>query len=343
MLILATLLMSATAYAQGNDFPFSPDVPAWGQPVIPSPVPPFDFNPGADVPNSWVQAQNRKGDTVVLRVVLDEWELGPLSLSIMASAPPAGLWWDGPDTPPGRWWHPGLGYWCLQCTWKAVAGDDNAGFWLTFVGSERFRAHLEVVDVIPAPRSLFSVLSDPDKQTSEGIATGLTAASGVFAGSAIGFSADLPLSGIFWALSYAGGLFSAHFHEVARDPWDGDYCSATYPAIDPQTNANIAWASQVDPSGWLVPSIEQIDAYMSQAIVAANRALSADQAGVADCAWTRRYEARQALRQAGDWMWYFRWALQVTADTYAPIYGDIGLYGQLDGVAYIAEWLEGLQ
>jgi hypothetical protein len=335
--------MSATAYAQGNDFPFTPDVPAWNQPVLPSPVPPFDFNPGADVPNSWVKAQNRKGDTVVLRVVLDEWELGPLSLSIVATATPAGLWWNGPDTPAGRWYHPGLGYWCLDCQWKAVAGDDNAGFWLTFVGSERFRAHLEVVDVIPAPRSLFSVLADPDKQTAEGLSTALTGASGVFAGSAIGFSADLPLSGAFWALSYAGSLFAGHFHEIARDPWDADYCSATTASIDSQTANDIGWASAYDPSGWLVASIENIDAYMKQAITAANRALSADQAGNEDCAWQRRYEALQALNRAGDWMWYFRWAIQVTADTYSGTYGDIGLYGQLDSFAYIAEWLEGLQ
>lgn len=65
------------------------------------------------------------------------------------------------------------------------------------------------------------------------------------------------------------------------------------------------------------------------------------QAGEMDCAWVRRYEAIGAMNQMGDWMWYFRWALAVTADN-NPEMGDY-VYPHLDWLGQAASFLEGLQ
>jgi hypothetical protein len=337
-LILFFALFSVRVEAQ-NDFPFSPGIPSWNQPFLPTPTPGYDYKTGTAY--GPVQLGNRKGDTIVLDYVLDWWGLGPLSTSVMSNAA-QNTRWTGPNTRAGQWGHDPLGFWCLRCEWRFEAGDDNVWIWIDYIGSEQFGAHLEVKQVIPRP--LFSVLTDTDKNTASNIATALWAASGVWAGAAIGFYSDPPLAAIFALMGYASDKFAGKFSEIARDPWDGDYCSGTPWEVSQQTMAELEWTQPYDVHGWFIASTEYIEAFVNQAITAANRALSADAAGATDCAWARRYESIWALNQMGNWMWAFRWSVEATADDYVGKYGDMtAMYEWASSLSYIASWLEGLQ
>jgi hypothetical protein len=338
------LFWASTAHAQGNDFPFSPGVPSWGQPQLPSPVPGFDYSYGYAPGGEPRQLQNRRGDTIVMDYVLDWWGLGPLSTSVMSNAG-NDMRWTGPDDRAGQWSHSPLGFWCLRCEWRFQAGDDNVWIWIDYTGSSQFGAHLEVKEIIPAPepaKPWFSVLTDPDKQTADNISLFFSAFTGVMYGAAAGFGADWRLAGILGVLGYAGDKFANHFYQIARDPWDGDYCSEAqfvYPQL-----TDIEWLRGYDPSGALVDSIEVIDGYGNQAYTAANRALSAASVGAWDCAWVRRYEAIWALNRMGDWMWVFRWGLEVNSNTYANSGYDMRVLDeQLWNLGFTASWLQWIQ
>jgi hypothetical protein len=291
--------------------------------------------------NCDVQITNNPGDTITGRYNIQFGD-GSIGFQVATDAGETGIW-----NPPSQSANPERPYFEIGFN-AAVANEhivsrqtsgSSGGWSCGFSG-------MTVTRVAPPP-PLFSVLSDPDKNTANFYATFLSAVAGVWQGSALGFvlTGDVPLSVLLGAMAYGTDKFANHFHEIARDPWDGDYCSSPSFEIDPQTVSDIGWAQAYETitQGWLVYSIELVNSFAIYAETAANRALSAAQVGAWDCASIRRAEAIWAFHQMENGVLAFEWSVGATANQYLDTYDMSPVYNQLDGLNRAASWLGELQ
>src|SRR4030095_144570 len=357
------LLVPIVAFAQGNDFPPIGNIPPWGPPPQPGFPPPPGNNNWTSGSFGWQTLGVRKGDTIGFDVVVDGWGLGALYLAPMCSnctsmryLPPT----DGSAQPSEQWWWGQLGTWCQRCGWEAVAGENNPTIGLDYTSQKGlwFSSYLEWRYTTPRPSfaSWFRVLTDPSKSEAQGISNFLAGAAGVWTGAGIGFLPDLRLSAVFQAMGYIGGSLSSLYSGWARDPFDWNYCSPVGWDYDWQAYNDLAWTwPYTDDSQTYLPLSGWIMISLGNAVqVAIDRALSAAQ--VADwgdssaeqCAWDRRAEAHYYIHEIGNWMWYFRWSVEVTADAfqaagYDPNWIYWGIYGCLHSLGYAASWSQGVQ
>jgi hypothetical protein len=289
------------------------------------------------------------GDIVTFRFVLRSRSAGALHAWPQTTGGTDMQYVGDPNNIYEKWyWDTGQrssgGTFCLDCPWQFVANSFNPWIYIDYWDSgDGWDVDLNVTNIQSPPRTLFSVLSDPDKDTANGISVGLAAFGGVMVSFQNVFGADPPLNIIFGTLGYGAGLIAYHFGVIAHDPWDGDYCSTPGFSLNPQTQADLDWAYSYDPTGYLITSIEYIEGYAIFAETAANRALSAASDGNMDCAWARRSEAVWGMNSMGVWLSYFNWNIQVIADENAGVADMSELYSELYSLDAAGTWLRGLQ
>lgn len=375
--LLFAILVSppSSAFAQGgNDFPVSPSFPTYP----PGGTVGFPPNSGAwqwgGTMGPVVQAPALNGDTIVFDVVGNcrgcYWGFAyPLHASPIIS--------NGTDMrledDPNKWQHwLDNGDWvtfCVgRCTFSVKAGEDYPWLRLGYDGNSGWYNEIAVQYVIPAPQppppstmaSWFKVLTDPDKQTAGNIGAALASMSGVTTGAGITFGGYggpyfQKASAILQAIGYGAGLISSAYINKAKDPYDPNYCTPVGSGFNWQVYNDLYWTFRYteDSGTWLPWSIIMLVSASDQGQIAIDRALSAAQAdewdgNAAMCAWERRAEAHNFIHEMGQWMWYFRKAVEDSANALQgggidQQFLDDAMYSRLGELGEAATWSESVQ
>jgi hypothetical protein len=313
MLILATLLMSATAlYAQGDDFPFPGAPPPWDNPG-PNLIPGGTIL-GQKVTSGTIgqasQVINVKGDSVIVRYVQDFRDPVPLLVRIASDGARSMTWVGGDD------WQ---GWGCLRwCEWEVVTSAPNIQLWIEFVGIRgTFGAHLEIEEVKRGPVITKAQKDAASKQQAwdTGWSIGLSAASPA-CGVLIGAAGDL-CKGIF---ATTIGLFAAHAYQLGgtiSDPWDPLYFVLYDGYWPPESDFGMFYVDEGDDP-WGVASninnaittIRRIAFYLDMIVVTGNRFASAQMAGNDYWANQQYWRGKWAIDQLVNEYWNLAWYLE---------------------------------
>jgi len=264
-------MFSTAAYAQ--DFPFYPGVPSWNQPYVPPLVPGTGgYTTGG---TAWGPVQLfdvHQGDTVVFDYVLDWWGLVPVGTSPMTdNGENMRLEYCCGVDNQNQWGHGQLGYWCLRCEFRFEAGRDFPVLWIDYTGGDAFGAHLEIKQVIPAPRSLFS---GPDKQTAQSWRDAVGGATGLATVFAKGYCDYVAKDRICSAASLGsaiGGAVTAYLAKKANDPWDDYYQYPFDPQIHDPSDYGWYWTDDSDVNE-LIYAATVIAAYSEAGAITIDRA-----------------------------------------------------------------------
>jgi len=328
ILIVNLLILDRAAWAQ-DDFGFVPNVPPWNQPNLPpGPVPGMDYQWGT----VWgpEQLNVRKGDTIRIRYKLDWWGLGPLSTAI--TGPNLENWrldYSNGVNNRNQWGHPtgdGIGFWCIECDWLVDAGDDYVTIQLDYMGSSQFGAHLEVVDIIQAPRRSLYTAEQKDNARWWRDTTGNVTSYIDWAATLYCWVIPLRYCGALVAGHFVSNNISNHFATIVVDPFDPWY---QYP-FEPELE--LGWSLTGDYAiDAVIQSAMYASGYAQAADVTLNRASSCLEVGDG-CVWWQMDRLRSQQYYAGWWLQNTaNWLYVLRDEAYWD--GEYDLYNVLDSAA----------
>jgi len=268
---------------------------------------------------SWVApvtVNNRVGDTIYALIRIDRWGSDGFHFTTGASGGEAWNWlsegaWDGgPNT----------------MAFYVIANVPNVTLWSDTWGgsSSGWRAHFEVVQVVPAPTpqprpDLVAVSPeqrDKTKAWSKRIDKALVSVDSLVGISSVYCVASLESDMCFWARTYvtiAVGLRVAKWWVNLLDPFDPAYRWPYEPAGG-DLGLSCENGPLFDYCVWMANRAQLVSMYWDGAYNSANRAQSCSDMGEEDCFWMQWSRMRWFLWAAGVQTEAIAYGMAVAAD-----------------------------